>query len=36
MSEAISAENIERVLEQRLFELTSTVDSQDVSHVAEV
>ena len=36
MSEAISAENIERVLEQRLFELTATVDTQEVSHVAEV
>lgn len=36
MSEAISAENIEEVLRQRLFDLTATVDTQEVSHVAEV
>ena len=36
MSEAISAENIEQVLQQRLFDLTATVDTQEVSTVAEV
>ena len=36
MSEAISAENIEQILQQRLFDLTATVDTQEVSQVAEV
>ena len=36
MSEAITAENIEQVLQQRLFDLSATVDTQEVSHVAEV
>ena len=36
MSEAINAENIEQVLQQRLFELTATVDTQEVSQVVEV
>ncbi|MDY2778126.1 MAG: F0F1 ATP synthase subunit alpha [Collinsella sp.] len=36
MSEAINAENIERVLQERLYELTATVDTQEVSVVAEV
>lgn len=36
MSEAITAENIEQVLQQRLFDLTATVDTQEVSRVAEV
>mgnify|MGYP003372600452 FL=1 len=36
MSEAINAENIEEVLRQRLFDLTATVDTQEVSYVAEV
>ncbi len=36
MSEAISAENIEQVLQQRLYDLTATVDTQEVSYVAEV
>ena len=36
MSEAISAENIERILEQRLLDLNATVDTQEVSQVAEV
>lgn len=36
MSEAISAENIEQVLQQRLFDLSATVDTQEVSYVAEV
>ena len=36
MSEAISAENIERILEQRLLDLNATVDTQEVSTVAEV
>ena len=31
MSEAISAENIEQVLQQRLYDLTATVDTQEVS-----
>ena len=36
MSEAISAENIEQILQQRLFDLTATVDTQEVSQVADV
>ena len=36
MSEAISAENIERILERRLLDLSATVDTQEVSTVAEV
>ena len=36
MSEAISAENIEEVLRQRLLDLDATVDTQEVSEVAEV
>ncbi len=36
MSEAISAQNIERILEQRLLDLSATVDTQEVSTVAEV
>lgn len=36
MSEAINAENIEQVLAQRLFDLAATVDTQEVSQVAEV
>ena len=36
MSEAITAENIEQVLQQRLFDLSATVDTQEVSYVAEV
>ena len=36
MSEAISAENIEQILQQRLYDLTATVDTQEVSYVAEV
>ena len=36
MSEAISAQNIERILEQRLLDLNATVDTQEVSFVAEV
>ncbi len=36
MSEAINAENIEQVLQQRLYDLTATVDTQEVSYVAEV
>ena len=36
MSEAITAETIEHVLQQRLFDLSATVDTQEVSHVAEV
>ncbi|MDO4596347.1 MAG: F0F1 ATP synthase subunit alpha [Coriobacteriaceae bacterium] len=36
MPEAINAENIERVLQERLYDLTATVDTQEVSQVAEV
>ena len=36
MSEAINAENIEQILRQRLYDLSATVDTQEVSHVAEV
>lgn len=36
MSESINAENIERVLRERLYDLTATVDSREVSPVAEV
>ena len=36
MSEAINAENIEQVLQRRLFDLTAAVDTQEVSKVAEV
>ena len=36
MSESINAENIERVLKERLYDLTATVDSREVSPVAEV
>ena len=36
MSEAITAENIEQVLQQRLYDLSATVDTQEVSYVAEV
>ena len=36
MSEAINAENIEEVLRRRLFDLSATVDTQEVSQVAEV
>lgn len=36
MAEAISASNIEEVLQQRLLDLAATVDTQELSHVAEV
>ena len=36
MAEAINAENIERILQQRLTDLNATVDTQEVSTVAEV
>ena len=36
MSESINAENIERVLRERLFDITATVDSREVAPVAEV
>ena len=36
MSETITAENIEQVLQQRLFDLEATVDTQEVSKVVEV
>ena len=36
MAEAISAANIESVLQQRLLDLDATVDTQEVSKVAEV
>lgn len=32
MSEAINAENIEQILRQRLYDLSATVDTQEVSH----
>ena len=36
MAEAINAANIEEILQQRLLDLTATVDTQEVSHVVEV
>lgn len=36
MSETITAENIEQILQQRLFDLEATVDTQEVSKVVEV
>lgn len=36
MAEAISAVNIEEILQKRLFDLEATVDTQEVSKVAEV
>ena len=36
MPEAINAQNIEQILEQRLLDLSATVDTQEVSHVVEV
>ena len=36
MAEAISASNIEEILQQRLLDVAATVDTQEVSHVAEV
>ena len=36
MAESINAANIERVLQERLYDLTATVDSREVSPVTEV
>ena len=36
MAEAINAANIDEILQQRLLELSATVDTQEVSTVAEV